>query len=44
MTVRQNLRFALRTLRRNPSFAVTAVGTLALGISVNTTILRAVQV
>ena len=38
MSVRQNHRFALRTLRRNPSFAVTAIGTLALGISVNTTI------
>ena len=43
MSVRQNLRFALRTLRRNPSFAVTAVGTLALGISVNTTIFSVVN-
>lgn len=43
MSVRQNLRFALRTLRRNPTFAVTAVGTLALGISVNTTIFSVVN-
>jgi putative ABC transport system permease protein len=43
MSVRQNLRFALRTLRRNPSFAVTAIGTLALGISVNTTIFSVVN-
>ena len=43
MPVRQNLRFALRTLRRNPGFAVTAVGTLALGISVNTTIFSVVN-
>ena len=43
MSVRQNLRFALRALRRNPSFAVTAIGTLALGISVNTTIFSVVN-
>jgi putative ABC transport system permease protein len=43
MSVRQNLRFALRTLRRNPTFAVTAVGTLALGVSVNTTIFSVVN-
>ena len=43
MSVRQNLRFALRTLRRNPSFAVTVIGTLALGISVNTTIFSVVN-
>ena len=43
MPVRQNLRFALRGLRRNPSFAVTAIGTLALGISVNTTIFSVVN-
>src|SRR5215467_8895893 len=43
MSVRQNLRLALRTLRRNPSFAVTAIGTLALGIAVNTTIFSVVD-
>ncbi|HUK19784.1 MAG TPA: ABC transporter permease [Bryobacteraceae bacterium] len=43
MSVRQNLRFALSTLRRNPGFAVTAVGTLALGISVNSAIFSVVN-
>lgn len=43
MSVRQDFRFALRTLRRNPTFAVTAIGTLALGISVNTTIFSVVN-
>ena len=43
MPVRQNLRFALRTLRRNPGFAITAIGTLALGIAVNTTIFSVVN-
>jgi predicted permease len=43
MPVRQNLRFAVRTLRRNPGFALTAVGTLALGICVNTTIFSVVN-
>src|SRR5579863_6504470 len=43
MPVLQNLRFALRTLRRNPAFAVTAMGTLALGIAVNTTIFSIVN-
>ncbi len=43
MPVLQNLRFALRTFRRNPAFAVTAIGTLALGIAVNTTIFSIVN-
>ena len=43
MSVPQNLRLALRTLRRNPGFAVTAIGTLALGISVNTAIFSIVN-
>src|ERR1700730_3078379 len=43
MSIGQNLRFSLRTLRRNPGFAATAIGTLALGISVNTTIFSVVN-
>src|SRR5579872_4914668 len=43
MLLPQNVCYACRTLLRNPRFAVLAVGTLALGISVNTTIFSVVN-
>jgi putative ABC transport system permease protein len=39
----QDLRFALRTLRRSPAFAIAAIGTLAIGITATTAIFSTVN-
>jgi putative ABC transport system permease protein len=42
-TIRRDLLYALRTARKNPAFAVTAILTLALGIGGNTAIFSVIR-
>src|SRR6185369_6645097 len=42
-TIAQDIRFALRQLRRNPGFTATAVATLALGVCVSVAIFAVVD-
>jgi hypothetical protein len=39
----RNLRFALRVLRRNPAFAASAIGVIALGIGASTAVFSVVK-
>jgi hypothetical protein len=39
----KDIRFALRTITKNPGFAVIGIVTLALGMAVNTTVFSVVN-